>query len=275
MKKNGRLWIGSVVLLALAVIGLAVLWPWGAGSSEDEVWRRIQETRVLTVATDASFLPFEALDNNGELFGFDIDLAQEIGRRLGVRVEYENIAYDGLLGVLVVKRDDVVISAFVPQPEREKDVSYTRPYFNAGTMVVSLAGDELFVKGDGRQGEWARDRRIAVEYGSNSDVFAREWTRLFPDVRLERFPTATLAMQAVETQMADAAVVDAISAFDFLQGHPALRIAGEPLEDEYYVMAVNVRSRKLLAALNEAIGAMEVDGTLPALRAVWFGDAAR
>jgi len=273
--QNKRLWFGTAALIAMVIIGLAALSPWGAGRSQDEVWRRIQETGVLTVATDASFLPFEALDNNGELFGFDIDLAQEIGRRLGARVEYENIAYDGLLGVLVVKRDDVVISAFVPQPEREKDVSYTRPYFNAGTMVVSLAGDELFVKGDGRQGEWARDRRIAVEYGSNSDVLAREWTRLFPDVRLERFPTATLAMQAVETQKADAAVVDAISAFDFLQGHRALRIAGEPLEDEYYVMAVNVRSRKLLAALNEAIGTMEVDGTLPALRATWFGDAAR
>lgn len=273
--QNKRLWFGTAALIAMVIIGLAALSPWGAGRSQDEVWSRIQETGVLTVATDASFLPFEALDNSGELFGFDIDLAQEIGRRLGVRVDFENIAYDGLLGVLVVKRDDVVISAFVPQPEREKDVSYTRPYFNAGTMVVSLAGDELFVKGDGRHGEWARDRRIAVEYGSNSDVLAREWTRLFPDVRLERFPTATLAMQAVETQKADAAVVDAISAFDFLQGHPALRIAGEPLEDEYYVMAVNVRSRQLLAALNEAIGTMEVDGTLPALRAAWFGDAAR
>src|SRR5579859_8290179 len=80
-----------VVLLALGVVARRL------GQPPDEAWQRIQAQKVLTVATDASYPPFSALDANGNLFGFDVDLADEIGRRWGVQVNYDNITYDALL----------------------------------------------------------------------------------------------------------------------------------------------------------------------------------
>jgi ABC-type amino acid transport substrate-binding protein len=87
--------------------------------------------------------------------------------------------------------------------------------------------------------------------------------------------TAAEALAAVEEGAADAAVVDAISAYDYLQGHPALKIAGPPLEPEPYVIAVSVKSHTLLREIDIALAAMEEDGSLAALRVKWFGEAAR
>ena len=87
-------------------------------SNDDEAWARIKGRGLITFATDPTFPPFEALDANGNFFGFDIDLARAIAERLGLKAEFEAVSYDGLIGTLVVGRDDAVISAFVIQPER-------------------------------------------------------------------------------------------------------------------------------------------------------------
>src|SRR5207237_6622482 len=90
--------------------------------------------------TDASYLPFPSGDASGNLFGFDVDLADEIGRRWGVQVNYDNITYDALLGTLIAGRDDAVVSAFVAQPERTRQVAYSRSYFTSGTVAVTRRG---------------------------------------------------------------------------------------------------------------------------------------
>jgi ABC-type amino acid transport substrate-binding protein len=240
---------------------------------EDEVWNRIQERGVFTVATDASYPPFSVYDENGNLFGFDVDLADAIGRRWGVRVEFEDITYDSLLAALISRRDDAVLSAFVPQPERAEEIAYTRPYFVSGAaLVVRAEGGEPLT---GEPLDWAAGKTLAVEYGAGGDALARHWARRAPGITLLPLPTAAEALAAVEEGRADAAVVDAISAYDYLLSRPALRLAGPLLEPEPYVIAVDVRSRRLLRALEDALAAMEADGTLPALRVKWFGEAAR
>lgn len=251
----------------LLIIGLGV-WSLNLGVARwraDTVWQRIRERGVITIATDASFPPFAAVDENGNLFGFDIDLAEAIARRLGVRAEFENIAYDALLSTLVSKRDDMVIAAFVAQPGRLKEVSFTRPYFVAGTVLV--------VKSDEIKSEevlkWAEGKTIAVEYGSGGDALARQWAKRVVGVTTLPKPTAIEAMQAVEDGQSDAALVDAISAYDFLLGHPALHLAGEPLEPEPYVIAVNAHSADLLRAIQGVLSALEADGTLEGLKGKW------
>jgi len=79
----------------------------------------------------------------------------------------------------------------------------------------------------------------------------------------------------VQAGEAEAGLVDAVSAYDFLLGHPALALAGAPLEPEPYVIAVDVHSKVLLRELGNVLAALEADGTLPALRVKWFGEAAR
>ena len=264
---------GIIVTLAAVLLGI---WVWALRFSrqgDDKAWERILERGVITVATDASYPPFAAVDENGALFGFDIDLAEEIGRRLGVRAEFENIAYDALLSTLVSGRDDVVISAFVPQPARLREVSYTRPYFISGTAAV------IRREGDARLTDdpalWASGKTLAVEYGAGGEALARRWARRAPGVIVLPRPTAADALQAVEDKDAHAALVDAVSAYEFLRAHPALGLAGPPLEPEPYVIAVSSQSLTLHRALENTLADMEADGALTELKVKWFGEAAR
>lgn len=262
------------VIGALAVVFLGFgIWKLGFPPKADEVWQRIQARGVFTVATDASYPPFASVDENGSLFGFDVDLGDEIGRRWGVRVEFENITYDALLGTLISGRDDTVISAFVPQPERTRDVAFTRSYFVSGTAVVIRADDGRRLTGDPAQ--WAAGKTLSVEYGAGGDALARQWARRVPGITILPRPAAPEALLVVEERQADAALVDAISAYGFLRGHPALALAGPLLEPEPYVIAVSDKSRTLFRELEQALQAMEADGTLPALRVKWFGESAR
>lgn len=266
-----RAWLlaGLAVAALLAAVGLG----WRAlRGREDAAWDRIRAEGRWLVATDASYPPFAAIDADGNLFGFDIDLAEEIGRRWGVRVAFENITYDALLGTLIVRRDDAVISAFVPQPERTREVAYTRSYFVGGTVAVIRAGAGQPLANDAQA--WAAGKTLAVEYGAGGDALARQWARRVAGVTVTPKTTAADALLAVEKGEADAAIVDALTAYDFLLSHPALALAGPPIEPEPYVIAVSIESPLLLERLEAALATLEADGTLARLKVKWFGQAA-
>jgi polar amino acid transport system substrate-binding protein len=270
VRANRRLFLAA--LLSVAVV-LAGVWVVGQlNQPDDAVWARIQSEKVWLVATDASYPPFSAVDGNGDLFGFDVDLAEGIARRWGATAAFENITYDALLGSLIAGRDQAVVSAFVPQPERTREVAYTRPYFTAGTVAVVRQAETDLPGGDAVR--WAAGKTFAVEYGSGGDALARQWARRVVGVGVLPLPTAAEALVAVEKGQADAALVDAISAYEYLLSHPELKLAGPPLEPEPYVIAVNVKSQMLLREIDMALAAMEADGSLDALKVKWFGEAA-
>lgn len=262
--------IGAVIAAALAISAWLLL-----NSNEDEAWDRIQQRGVITFATDPTYLPFEALDANGDFFGFDIDLARAIAARLGLKAEFEAVSYDGLIGTLVTQRDDAVISAWVIQPERGREASFTPSYFNAGVLLIAREGvavgqDEILSY------RWQAGKRLAAEYGSGGDALIRKWSRLAAGLTPIASPDAAAAMQAVEDGSADGALVDAAAAYDFLRGHPALKVAAPiPEAGAPYVIAVSAKSTALLRELTRAINEMEADGSLGELRVKWFGEAAR
>lgn len=274
------LWVAGA--LVMVVLGFGI-WDFGfSGERQDEAWRGIRERGVIVVATDASYPPFSAVDANGNLFGFDVDLAEAIARRLGVRAgkdvraEFENITYDALLPALVAGRDDAVISAFVAQPERLKEVSFTRPYFVSGTVaVIHAAGDRPRTTDPGGWRAWAAGKTLAVEYGAGGDVWARQWLRQAAGITVLSKPDAQAALAALAAGEADAALVDAISAYDFLRARPDLALAGQPLDPEPYVIAVSSRSRDLFRALEDTLAEMEAEGELVELKVKWFGEAVR
>jgi cystine transport system substrate-binding protein len=258
-------WIALALGLgALAIVGIQrLLLP------ADESWSRIQREGVLRVSMDASYPPFAAVDPDGALFGFDVDLAQALAARLGVRAVIETITYDALLPSVASGRNDAVISAFVPDLNQLDDVAYTPAYFVNGVVIVAAPGAEV----DGREPwRWAAGRSLAVEYGAMGDVLVRDWRRRsgLPIV-LTPYPTAAEALAAVSAGGADAALVDALSAYDFLKTGPDLAVVAGPFEPEPYAIAVSDDSPELLRALTAALADLEEEGVLRELRARWLG----
>ena len=232
------------------------------------------ETSTLRVGMDASFPPFETIAADGTLVGFDVDLAQELGRRLGVEVQFvANLPYDGLYDALAVERVDAVISALVVNPARMADFAYSTPYFDAGQVLVVHSGETGIEEMADLSG-----RKLAVEFGTPGDQEARKWTRKLPGLAVVPYQTAVEALAAVATGEAEAALVDHVSALATTArpGSPGsgsgsgLIIVGEPVVEEPYAVAVRRENRHLLRAINEALAEIESDGTMEALMTKWL-----
>lgn len=262
-----RFWIAGALALGLAI----ALWAGGATlMSQDRAWERIQRDRVLRVATDASYPPFSAVGPDGVLYGLDVDLAQALASRMGVEARIENITYDALLQAVDSERVDVVISAFVADTNQLDDAAYSDSYFVAGLRVVAPVSDADEPSASAPWA-WARDRALGVEYGSAGDVLVRQWARRGGGVSAELYPTAAEALDALGAGELKAALVDTVTAHDFVSRQAAFHLVGPTFEAEPYVVVTGARSPRLLAEINRLLADLESDGTLPALREKHLG----
>jgi polar amino acid transport system substrate-binding protein len=223
---------------------------------------------------DASFPPFEYVDDAGNLVGFDVDLAREVTARLGPRLgETEgvearfvaNLPYDGLYDALTTDRVDVVISALYVDPTRRGNFAYSTPYFNAGQVLVVMGGAT-----DIEGMEDLGGRVLAVEFGSEGDVVSRTWARRLAGITVLPCQSAREALDRVIEGEANAALVDHLSALAAKSEGQGLQIVGRPVTDEPYAVAVRRESRGLLRAIDGTLEELEADGTLDRLRREWF-----
>ena len=186
------------------------------------------------------------MDDDGQLIGFDIDLAHELGQRLGVPIEFKAIAFDGLVDAVIADKADVVISAFPLDPRLTQDVRYSQPYFDGGLVLVT--GGEVVGPDD------LVERTVAVEWGSQGDAWARA-----NGLEILRQETAIDALNSVAIGEAEAALVDAVTAA--LSAPPSLVIRTPPLESDPYVIVLSHHAPKLAEAVDNTLKQIMTDGT--------------
>jgi len=261
---NRRILAGAALALLL-VLAAVLLWR-AVRRGEDEVWTRIQRSGVWRVGMDPSFPPFESLDGQGQPVGYDVDLARAIAARWGVAVSFEGIGFDGLVAALWAHKADSVISALPLDPRLTRDVAYSVPYFEAGLWLVVAEGTADIAGADDLAG-----RRLAVEWGSEGDVQGRSLRGRLRGLTLLPFPLPQDALAAVAADEADAALADAVTVRQFQGELGGLRAVGAPLVSVPYVIAVPRQAPRLLAAVNDALAALQEDGTLARLEEKWFG----
>ena len=214
----------------------------------------------LRVGMDPSFLPFEFYPGPDEPpLGYDVDLAQAIGPLVGREVVIVPTAYDSLADGLRSGQLDLVISAFPYDPRLTQDLVFTGAYFNAGPVRVVRAG----------QTPPDPPQRLAVELGTTSDVAAR---RLRPaPATVLRLSSPEAVVQAVVSGAADMALLDMVTA---LQAGPSVEVVGDPVEDEFYVVATRKDLTALFTQVNIALETLRRQGFLDQLAVKWMGRAA-
>jgi polar amino acid transport system substrate-binding protein len=255
--------LSLAVLLVVVAAGLATR---AVLADRDPTWERIRQNGVWRVGMDPSFPPFENLDGaTQQPVGLDVDLANAIAGRLGVRVEIVAVGFDELVDAVTAYRVDSAISALPVLEHRTREVAFSTPYVEAGILLVAPRENAIT-----KSGELA-GRRLAAEWGSAGDAQARALQRqLDGKLTLILRETSEAALQAVLAGEADAAAVDAVSLALFDAGKNRLAPIGEPLQSEPYVIVVPVHAPKLLAAINAALDDLAADGTLAAIKARWL-----
>jgi ABC-type amino acid transport substrate-binding protein len=257
----------SIVFLGGAILLLAIVasFVWLRKGGDDGALERVQASGELRVGLDASFPPFESLDEAGQVIGFDADLARAIAGRLDAEPVFVNVGFDGLYDALLAGRVDVVISGLPYDPRRTQDVIYSQPYFNAGQVLVVRADDAL-----SDSSQFLIGRSVAVEWGSQADMEARRLVQTTAGLQTLPQPTAQDALKALVANQADAAIADAVSVYQFMRENPETVRVAENLTDEPYVIASRSKSRRLAQAIDDALEALLESGRLDDMRATWF-----
>jgi ABC-type amino acid transport substrate-binding protein len=245
----------TATIALLVVVGLLV-WA-GQQRPPDRYLQAIQSRGTLRVGLDPTYPPFEYI-SDGQVVGYDAELARTIAGDLGVRVQFVPMALDTLYDALIAGKVDVLISALPVVPERQAEVRYSSPYYQAGQVLVVRGGDA------GTAITSVRDldgRRVGVELGSNADTEARRLARTtVPGMKVvSAYHSPAEALSALARGELDAAITDNVSAQSYLRDHAGeLIVLSPPLTDEPYVVVMPAGADGL---------AVHIEATLYRLRA--------
>lgn len=257
-----RLMLDALAVLVLVGYGWTIRYT-NRGAA-DPVWTALQARGELRVGIDPGFQPF-AEERDGQLQGYDIDLAREIARRLGLRVTFVRVGYDALYDALGTQQVDLLAAALPLAPEQGWRARFTTAYLNAGQVLVvqndSSIQNETHLAG----------RRLGAALGTEGDTFARKLRRDRPDIAVRSdFETTSAALDALAAGELDAVITDAVSALSALPTHNNLAIAPNALTFDPYVLAVPAEAYLLQQEVNRVLDEMRRDGFFDQLNNRWF-----
>ncbi len=269
MKSYGR------GLFRLAVLIAAIVVAFAACGQEEEEQEQQQGAGVdtvargkLTVGSDVPFPPFE-FRKGGEMTGFDIELVEEIARRLGLMPEFVDTDFETIFTQLAAGRWDMVASASTITPEREQKVDFTIPYYRAQQALTVNVEETPDIKSpeDLSEGDV-----VAVQRGTTGESWAQE--NLQPKgVQVRSFAEAPDTYTALEAGDVTGVIFDEPSAADEAKRRPSLRVVAVIDTGEEYGFGVNPRNKTLLREVNRVLRAIIDDGTYARIYRKWFPDA--
>jgi polar amino acid transport system substrate-binding protein len=260
--RRRRAWLLVVTFAAVMVVAGVLA---SQRAQREDAWDEILATGVVRVAMDASYPPFEWVDDQGVYHGYDVSLAQALGQHWGVDVMFVNVAFDGLYDALMTGKADMVLSALPYDDLRTRDVRYSQAYFSGGQVIVAPAGHAVMSSEPGLRGAV-----VAVELGAEGHaVLARLNRDRGLDVEILPMLDLNAAVVAAESGQANALVCDRVDALR-LTAETALTIVGEPLSVDPYVAAIRMDSSRLQEEIDAALATFTADGTLDALLEQWL-----
>lgn len=244
----------------------------------DEVMQRAQARGALLVAAApaGSQLPQAGEDETGGYRGFDVDIANEIGKRLGLPVKFVSPGWDEVLAGNWRDRWDFAVASITPTEEREKKLVFPALYrFDAASLVVRKDDTTIERPADAsgktigvRQGTTFENylRRNLVMYNNPDSV-----TYLIDDPKIRLFPDREQVVKALVDRRVDAIVTSlGLAEDDIAKGAP-LRIVQGFLFFEPVAVAVDKGDPQFAAKIGDVVRAMRADGTLTKLSEKWFG----
>lgn len=235
----------------------------GSAASSSKDGYTLVKDGTLTVGTAAEYEPFEYMED-GQYKGFDLDLIQDIAKKLGLTVEFANVDFDTIVpGVSSGAKYDVGIGAITVTPERKKEVDFTDSYYMDDQAIVTMK-DNADITGDNYKEKLdSADAKIAVQSGSTAEAFAKE---NFPHAELVPFKNATDCFSALQAGQSVALVTNRSVAAQLVatsfDNEQVIKLIST---GEEYAIAVNKDNAGLKDAINKALKELTDDGTVDSL----------
>ncbi|HEY4162424.1 MAG TPA: transporter substrate-binding domain-containing protein [Dongiaceae bacterium] len=222
---------------------------------------------TLRVGADPDFRPISFSDSSGTLTGFDADFAAGLAKHLNIPLQYQGVAWDGIVPALTGSKIDA-ITTMVITDKRKEVVAFSDPVMRQDVTEV--------VRADRTQNPSLEDLKT-LKVGAQINTSAQTAATKIPGVNATIYNTVADEYNDLMLGRIDVVLIEDVNAYySVKQAYEGkLRVTGVPLSSEpaYAGVALRKSDTALLTAVNAAIKAMRADGSLAAVAKKWFGDA--
>jgi polar amino acid transport system substrate-binding protein len=221
---------------------------------------------ALKVGANIGNVPWEFQNEKGEIVGFEIDLMNEVGKRIGQKVEFVNIPFQGLFAAVQSGQINAAVSSITITKKRLESVSFAQPYYDSDpSLTVTKASGIKNVEG-------MAGKTVGVDTGSTGDIWATENKAKYKLGEIRRFEGLNPAMLDLAAGRLDGYISDIPALLYYVKDKPQFAVVERIKTTEQYSVMF-AKDSPLAPKVNEAITKMKQDGTLAKLHQTWFGTA--
>lgn len=264
-----------ITLLAAVLVIMAMVFA-GCNSSKQAVadeasqsepqnlLDKIKAEGVIRIGTEGTYAPFTFHDENGKLTGFDVEIAKEVARRLGVKVEFIETKWDGMFAGLDAKRFDVVANQVTIREDRLEKYDFSVPYIvSKAVLIVHNDNDDI------KSFEDLKGKKSGQSLTSNYGEFAVSYGAEV--VPVDGF---NQAVELLVSKRIDATINDSLSYLDYKKQKPEknIKVAAQLDTKSEVGLLFNKGNSELVEAVNKVLTDMMEDGTYLEISQKWFGE---
>ena len=234
----------AIVLVLIMALSLCACGAKGPSLAD------VQKAGKISVATSPDFPPFESLEDN-KVVGIEVDIMKLIAQELGVEIEFVQMDFDSVLIGIQSAKYDCAMSGITVNPDRQKNMLFTAPYYNAAQVIVVKEGSAIKGKAD------LTGKTVSVQTGTTAEAGCND-----EGIATQAYTANADAKAALTTGKVDAWVVDNLTAMQMVAEGDGLVILTEKMTEEPYAFAFAFGSEDLVAKINEIQKKLIDNGTI-------------
>ncbi len=225
----------------------------------------VSAAETIRFGTEASYPPFELVDSNNQIQGFDIDLANALCKEMQATCTFTNQAFDSLIPSLKFKRIDAVISGMDITPERIKQAEFTKPYYDNSALFIAQKSKVATI-------DALKGKRVGMQNGTTHQKYLADKHKEITGVPYDSYQNAVLDLKngRLDAVFGDTAVVN-----EWLKTNDTLAAVGDKVTDSDYFgsglgIAVRKGNTELQGKFDAALEKVKKDGTYQTIYQKWF-----
>ena len=211
------------------------------------------EAGKLTMATNATFPPYEMTTDAGDIEGIDVETAQAIADKLGLELQIDDMDFDAALLSVQQGKADIVMAGVTVTDERKAVMDFSDSYATGIQSIIVPEGSDIASPDD------LAGKKIGTQRGTTGYIYC---TDDFGEESVQRFSKGADAVQALSTGKIDAVIIDNKPAQVFVDENDGLKLLETPYAEEEYAIAVKKGNTELLDAINASIANLKESGKL-------------
>lgn len=240
--------IAAFILSAAIVVALA-----GCGAKKDFGKSSSEKSDTLVMGTNASFPPYEYVDDNNKIVGIDAEIAQAIADKLGMKLEIKDMEFDSLIPAVKSDSIDVVLAGMTVTDERKQSVDFSDSYSTGVQVIIVKEGSDIKSPDD------LKGKKIGVQAGTTGDSHC---TLDYGQDSVKQFSNGSLAVAALANGQVDCVVIDNEPAKNYVAANTGLKILDTEYVTEDYAIAVSKDNPNLLKKINTALKELKDAGKI-------------